>query len=574
MSHCLERYQRTESRIEVIYRTPAMRNDIPTIAESVEEILQKIGATKSKRSKQRLRALFLIQSGECRTRDSVANALGVHRHTVSRWLTKYEEGGLTELLEIRTRPNRKRVVPDAIYGRLEAELREAPEQFSSYRDVQAWLRDQFDLDVKYKTLYRLIRYEMKVDLAKADASTRVTASRKASVKVTAPEVKTLQDETVQSDSQADNVESSVPSADVETDVNVEADVNLQREAKVDEREYPDFKVKAPTVANFFRSVAFLLEDESVQPSDVIQAVRAANAILNAAPPFGYFEEGGKPYLPTGGRRMQHRRREARRQLRRLQSFANKSGASPEQTRNLLISLADQFDAISHSSIESTDVSITVQASTQRIVTGQQNLATSGDPNSIFLDDVTAEAEFDNQKTAEDIRIDRIGGASQSPEVVQAEYIVLFAEEDDITASIVKRQLGKKDTSVIRAQSSKEVFAALARYPVDLMVINTKLANEDGLELLRKLRDESAFDNIPIVAVGWPEDVEDSDEVLRYGADEYISKPFSPNEFSDVIVKLLIASRTAVQKRDDRAPVKIARIQAGKKKEGGSPASEG
>lgn len=147
-----------------------MRSPLPQITESVEYLHERLLAERRQRLKVRIMALWMLKSGQCTTREAVAEALGVHRHTITRWLSKYRRGGLDELLTIRTRPNRKRVVPDSVMRALEHELRVHPEQFSSFKDVQAWLAERYGLRVKYKTIYRLVRYELGLDVGRPPAA--------------------------------------------------------------------------------------------------------------------------------------------------------------------------------------------------------------------------------------------------------------------------------------------------------------------------------------------------------------------------------------------------------------------
>src|SRR5690606_11329767 len=137
-----------------------MRVSIPVILESADELERRLAAEKRPRLRERLQALYMLKSGQFDTREAVADSLGVHRHTITRWLAKYRRGGLNELLTIRTRPNRQRVVPDKVLRALEQALRSNPEQFAGFKDVQAWIADRYGLDVKYKTIYRLVRYEL------------------------------------------------------------------------------------------------------------------------------------------------------------------------------------------------------------------------------------------------------------------------------------------------------------------------------------------------------------------------------------------------------------------------------
>jgi len=152
-----------------------MRANVPTILETEDELRKRLLAESRKRLRTRILAMLMLKTGQQSTKEGVADALGVHRHTVARWLEKYRKGGIEELVTIRTRPNRKRVVPNTVMRRLEAELRENPEQFSSFRDVQAWIRAQFEMDVKYKTVYRLVRYELGIRIGNHTAAPAAVA---------------------------------------------------------------------------------------------------------------------------------------------------------------------------------------------------------------------------------------------------------------------------------------------------------------------------------------------------------------------------------------------------------------
>jgi DNA-binding response OmpR family regulator len=68
--------------------------------------------------------------------------------------------------------------------------------------------------------------------------------------------------------------------------------------------------------------------------------------------------------------------------------------------------------------------------------------------------------------------------------------------------------------------------ALATEVVDLIVLDLKLRTEDGMNLARKLRDESA---IPIIMLTGRSDEADRVMGLELGADDYVTKPFSPRE---------------------------------------------
>ena len=83
-----------------------MNKTIPEIAESCDQLLDKMRAEKEGYKKQRLQSLYLLKSGQAQTRCQVATLVGVHRDTVGRWLTAYQEGGLSKMLSRRFAPGK------------------------------------------------------------------------------------------------------------------------------------------------------------------------------------------------------------------------------------------------------------------------------------------------------------------------------------------------------------------------------------------------------------------------------------------------------------------------------------
>ncbi len=88
-----------------------MNHPFPYIRESLDELKQRLGLEKKARRYKRIHLLYLIKSGLVRTRLDAADFLAIDRETVRVWLGKYEEGGLEELLLIRTHSNRRSAIP-------------------------------------------------------------------------------------------------------------------------------------------------------------------------------------------------------------------------------------------------------------------------------------------------------------------------------------------------------------------------------------------------------------------------------------------------------------------------------
>jgi putative transposase len=129
------------------------------IGESLDSLKKLLGKQKTGKTKERLQALYWLQSGQSQTVHELALRLGHHRTTVSRWLSLYRTGGLNDLLNIKTSSGRSRKVSPEIENRLVSELSD-PEGFASYQEVQVWLKIAWDVEMSYTGVHKLVRYRL------------------------------------------------------------------------------------------------------------------------------------------------------------------------------------------------------------------------------------------------------------------------------------------------------------------------------------------------------------------------------------------------------------------------------
>lgn len=104
--------------------------------------------------------------------------------------------------------------------------------------------------------------------------------------------------------------------------------------------------------------------------------------------------------------------------------------------------------------------------------------------------------------------------------------VLVVDDDAGVRSLVTDYLSQNDFRVTAVSTGKEMMSVLATEAIDLIVLDLKLPGEDGLTLARKLRETS---NISIIMVTGRLDEADRVMGLELGADDYVTKPFSPRE---------------------------------------------
>ena len=104
-------------------------------------------------------------------------------------------------------------------------------------------------------------------------------------------------------------------------------------------------------------------------------------------------------------------------------------------------------------------------------------------------------------------------------------ILLVEDEEDI-ATLVRTYLEKDGFRVIWAARGAEAFAALEQNEIRLAILDLQLPDADGLDLCRAIR---ATSRLPIVIVTARDEEIDRITGLELGADDYVTKPFSPRE---------------------------------------------
>lgn len=141
------------------------------IKETEEELKSLLGQQKTAKGKERVQALYLLKTKQVETVQHLAVVLGRNRVTVQDWLREYREGGLEKLLEKRHAPGRPSVIPAEVVERLKKELSE-PKGFSSYQEIQLWIKAEYGLEINYDTVHNLVRDKLKAKLKVARGRSR------------------------------------------------------------------------------------------------------------------------------------------------------------------------------------------------------------------------------------------------------------------------------------------------------------------------------------------------------------------------------------------------------------------
>ena len=132
--------------------------------------------------------------------------------------------------------------------------------------------------------------------------------------------------------------------------------------------------------------------------------------------------------------------------------------------------------------------------------------------------------------------------------------ILVAEDDRDIAELITHYLHKQGWTTHVASAGDEALAYARRHPVDLVVLDVMLPGLSGLEICRALRGDKATAAIPIIMVTARAEETDRIVGLEIGADDYLSKPFSPNE--------LVARVRALMRRSKRTDAEVTTLSFG------------
>jgi DNA-binding response OmpR family regulator len=104
--------------------------------------------------------------------------------------------------------------------------------------------------------------------------------------------------------------------------------------------------------------------------------------------------------------------------------------------------------------------------------------------------------------------------------------ILVIDDDTAIRDVVAEYLARNDMRVTAAASGREMFEVFDREGIDLVLLDLKLPDGDGMQLARALRERA---NVPIVLLTGRNEEADRVMGLELGADDYVTKPFSPRE---------------------------------------------
>ena len=123
--------------------------------------------------------------------------------------------------------------------------------------------------------------------------------------------------------------------------------------------------------------------------------------------------------------------------------------------------------------------------------------------------------------------------------------VLYIEDNATNVEVMRGILAQRpQVKLMIAMTGLDGLAAMRAEPVDLLLLDMHLPDIDGLEVLRRVREDADLAHIPVVAVSADAMSSQIDATLAAGAQQYLTKPVSVSELLQVVDQVLDAADTA------------------------------
>ena len=107
-------------------------------------------------------------------------------------------------------------------------------------------------------------------------------------------------------------------------------------------------------------------------------------------------------------------------------------------------------------------------------------------------------------------------------------LILVVDGDPNLLALVSKMLERVGAKPLTTETGTGALAILEREPLDLLILGLALPYFDGLEVLRAIREDSRFDQMPILVLSAKADSEMISRSFQLGADSYLTKPYLHN----------------------------------------------
>lgn len=124
--------------------------------------------------------------------------------------------------------------------------------------------------------------------------------------------------------------------------------------------------------------------------------------------------------------------------------------------------------------------------------------------------------------------------------MNATKLILIADDEPLLTELLEYRLQAKGFQTVIARDGREALAQFEAVHPDAVVLDAMMPVHDGFEVLRRIRANHEFGDIPVIMLSARRSEADIVGALELGADDYIVKPFLPEELMVRLQRLLAA----------------------------------
>ena len=117
-------------------------------------------------------------------------------------------------------------------------------------------------------------------------------------------------------------------------------------------------------------------------------------------------------------------------------------------------------------------------------------------------------------------------------------ILITEDSSTMRALLVSTLEGADGYEIVEAASGFEALRLLPRIKVDLIITDINMPDINGLELIRYIRNNPAYQHTPLFIVSTEGAAKDREKGLSLGANEYLVKPFNPVQLMELVRQYL------------------------------------
>src|SRR5215216_3345373 len=139
--------------------------------------------------------------------------------------------------------------------------------------------------------------------------------------------------------------------------------------------------------------------------------------------------------------------------------------------------------------------------------------------------------------------------------------VLLIDDEQFYFKLIRNALKAADYDLEYAKSASEGLAKIPSYDPEMLIVDLKLPGMDGFQVLERLRRDPKFSHIPVIVITAQDELSEKLKAFELGADDYLVKPFQPEELVARMGILARRGRAMQMARKETKDQKISTVLA-------------